>query len=161
LYYAVDDFVEMTPTADHELVAWGDLVYPSPPALADSLPAPLRSLYEEALLVKTRSPTAFVVLARRLLEGICRDRLGDCPNLAAALDALVANGSIPPTLAEASTVVRLAGNLGAHASERLPTLIFASAVDRLLRAIIEYLYVVPVEVVEFRRLLDHFRRESR
>jgi len=132
---------------------WGSLVYPVPSSLGKSVPERVRKIYNEASKVKSVSATAFAILARRVLEEICADRGVKTKNLADGLKALIANGDIPKTLAEATDLIRLVGNMGAHASDTEISQPHVWAVDGFIKAIIEYIYVAPEKIKDFKKKL--------
>ena len=135
---------------------YGDLVYPQPSSFSDSVPKRIRSVYQEALRVKNHSPLAFVILARRILEEICSDKGVYKGNLADSLDQLAAQDIIPKTLAEASSLIRLVGNVGAHRSDTRINALHVFPIDDFLKAIVEYVYVAPAKIAEFKRRFKDF-----
>lgn len=145
VYSECEDFTDDTPI--------GDLVFPKQSAFSDAVPENVRRVYHEALRVKQASPTAFVILARRVLEEICRAKGVTRPSLSQALGELAAQGVIPKTLTEASALIRLVGNAGAHASEIRITVPLVWAVDDFVKAVIEYLFVAPSRIEQFKASL--------
>ncbi len=147
---------------DHEYLGddsdtpFGDLQFPKQSALTDSVPEAVRSVYKEAVLVRNLSPTAYVILARRVLEEICTERGVKENNLASALAKLAEANVIPKTLSDATTLIRLVGNAGAHASGTKITAPQVWAIDDFIKAIIEYLYVAPAKIGEFKKRFTHF-----
>jgi hypothetical protein len=103
--------------AEDETGDWPRLQYPRSPDLPASVPTHVSDIYVEASRVKRIAPNAFAVLLRRALETICEDRGVATGSLAKRLQALSDRGEIPPLLAEVSDVVRILGNVGAHASD--------------------------------------------
>lgn len=53
-------------------------------------------------------------------------------------------------------VLRLLGNIGAHAAGQSVKLGHVRAIDDFFRAIIEYVYVAPSKLKEFRDRLERF-----
>jgi hypothetical protein len=155
VYNVVEQF------ADYSETGFGDLVYPQEEALSDAVPDGVRNMYREAALVKNLSPTAFAVLARRVLEEICQDRGVQVENLAKALSKLADDGVIPKTLSEATTLIRLVGNAGAHASGASITMLQVWAIDDFMKAVIEYIYVAPKKIEEFKSRFKHFSERPR
>ncbi|MCK5708757.1 MAG: DUF4145 domain-containing protein [Candidatus Aureabacteria bacterium] len=96
---------------------FGEIVYPQENGFNMSIPQNIRKVYQEALKVKNASPTAFVILARRVLEEICKDKSIKSNNLSQALEKLSAQGEIPKILSEAISLIRLVGNAGAHSTD--------------------------------------------
>lgn len=142
--------------SDHSETPFGDLQFPKQSAFTDSVPDAVRNIYKEAVLVKNLSPTAYVILARRVLEEICSERGVKESNLASALEKLAKDNVIPKTLSDATTLIRLVGNAGAHASGTQITTPQVWAIDDFIKAIIEYLYVAPAKIGEFKKRFTHF-----
>jgi len=130
---------------------FGSLVFPKQTAFTRVVPERVRQIYLEAVKVKSISQIAFVILARRVLEEISHERGVKTPNLGKALEELASRGELPPVLAEATSLVRLIGNAGAHASEAKITLPQVWAIDDFLKAVIEYLYVAPSKIADFKK----------
>jgi hypothetical protein len=72
---------------------------------------------------------------------------------------LAKRGDIPKTFAEASDLLRLIGNVGAHAGDRDVHPLQAHSLGRFFRAIIEYLYVSPRKIQEFRASLEESKKK--
>ena len=148
VYLDCEDFTDETPL--------GNLVYPKQSAQSDAVPLSVRRIHLEAQRVKKASPSAFVILARRALEEICRVKGITKPNLSLALKELAAQGVIPSTLAEASHLIRLVGNAVAHASDQSITVPQVWAIDDFLTAIIEYLFIAPARIEGFKKSDSRF-----
>jgi hypothetical protein len=99
------------------------------------------------------------VQIRRALEAICIERGATKGTLVQNIEELANRGEIPKTLAEASDLLRLVGNLGAHAGDRDVHPLQAHSLGRFFRAIIEYLYVSPKKIQEFRASLEESKKE--
>ena len=123
--------------------------------------APSRS--ESATFMTSRiehiAPNAFAVQIRRALEAICIERGATKGTLVQNIQELANRGDIPKTLAEASDLLRLIGNVGAHAGDRDVHPLQAYSLGRFFRAIIEYLYVSPKTIQEFRASLEESKKE--
>jgi len=135
---------------------YGDVVYPKQAVFSNSVPAGVRKIYNEAAKVKNLSPIAYVILARRVLEEICQDKKVTQRNLARGLQELVDKGEIPTTLSEATELIRVVGNAGAHASDKVITYPQVWAIDEFIKVIFEYLYVAPGKIAEFKKTYGHF-----
>lgn len=84
-------------------------------AVPPEVPAKYAGDFREVVLVLDLSPTASAALSRRILQNILRDEFGiQEGNLAAEIDAFVAQPSIPSYLADAVDAIRQIGNLAAH-----------------------------------------------
>ncbi len=140
--------------AESEFGAWPPLGYPESGELHKSVPPQIRAVYAEAARVKRTAPNAFAVMLRRALEAVCDDRSVEQGVLARRLRALADRGEMPPLLAEVSDVWRILGNMGAHSSEMSVTVPDTWALDDFFKAIVEYVYVAPSKLKEFKGKLE-------
>jgi hypothetical protein len=118
-------------------------LWPPKASFSSEVPIRIRSLYEEARLVRKRSPSAFVVQLRRAFEALVRDKNAEGRSLYIQVQWMINNGQLPNVFAEMMHVARMIGNLGAHDGEQDVTEQDAEVADQFFRAIIEYLYVAP------------------
>jgi hypothetical protein len=128
------------------------LIFPKT-GLHSSVPSQISKIYEEAIRIKHIAPNAFAVQIRRALEAICIDRGTSKRMLAQQLKELETKGEIPSTLSEASEVLRLIGNVGAHANSDDVHPLQATAIDDFFKAIVEYVYVSPSRLAKFKMKL--------
>jgi len=135
-----------------------NLVYPKSGRLHHSVPETIRSVYEEAHRIKEIAPNAFAVQIRRALEAICEDRNAKKGNLQKRLEELSSKGEMPPVLSEASDALRLLGNIGAHGINDSVHPLQASAMDEFFRAIVEYVYVAPSRLAEFKERIHKYKQ---
>jgi hypothetical protein len=126
--------------------------------LNKSVPKEVSHIYDEAIRIKHLAPNAFAVQIRRALEAICKDRGTRKHNLAQQLNELAEKGEIPKTLSEASDILRLIGNVGAHASETEVHPLQAIAIDQFFKAIVSYVYVSPAMIKEFKENMKKYSK---
>jgi len=138
---------------DEDMV-FGSRLYPRSLAGMAGVPKAVRMIFEEAEKVKKISPIAYAVLTRRLLEEICLEKGLKGKTLASNLDKLAKKGDIPPVIAEATSLVRLIGNAGAHASDEKITVPQVWAIEHLVTVVLEYLYIAPQTIKEFKSRFD-------
>lgn len=133
-----------------------DLLWPDQSKLHKSVPKVVADIYDEAIRIKSHAPNAFAVQIRRSLEAICEDKGAKQGSLQKRLKDLANKGEIPPVLAETTDVLRILGNLGAHAANQSvkPWQVFT--IDSFFRTFIEYVYVAPSKLAEFRASLKDF-----
>ena len=125
-----------------------------------SVPIPIARIYLEAKRIMWLAPNAFAGQIRRALEALCEDRGAKKGSLQVRLSHLADQGEIPDVLAEASDVLRLVGNTGAHASSDPVHPMLASAIDELFLAIVEYVYVAPRKLDDFRERLKQYSNKE-
>lgn len=133
-----------------------DLIWPDRGVLHRAVPKAITECYAEAARIKNLAPNAFAVQIRRALEALCDDRGEKKGVLQHRLQGLVSRGEIPPILAEMTDVLRLLGNIGAHAADQSVKPGHVQVLDNFFRAIIEYVYVAPSKLKEFRDRLVAF-----
>ena len=135
-----------------------ELVWPSLGDLHSSVPDSVRKIYAEAAAIKGRAPNAFANQIRRSLEALCKDRGANGRVLAQNIKELAFRGEIPPTLAEMTDVLRQLGNIGSHAGDEDIDPDYVDVIDDFFRAIIEYVYIAPYKVNEFKARLEYVRK---
>lgn len=130
------------------------LIWPDPGFLGQGVPELIKEIYKEATVIKNLAPNAFAVQIRRALEALCDDRGAKKGSLYERLKGLVDNKEIPPVLSEMSDVIRLIGNIGAHASQQNVKPGHVRIIDEFFRAIIEYAYVAPQKIKQLKEQLQ-------
>lgn len=130
-------------------------MWPQPGDLHPSVPESVRRIYSEASAIKSRAPNAFANQIRRSLEALCKDRGTNKRVLAQSLKELSSRGEIPPTLADMTDVLRQLGNIGSHAGDQEIDPDYVDVIDDFFRAIVEYVYIAPHKVNEFKARLDY------
>jgi hypothetical protein len=121
----------------------GTIVYPTPPEIPDGLPTTVRNAYQEALAVRSASPNAYSVLLGRVLETVCRDRKASGKTLYEQIADLGSKNEIPETIVRVAHGVRKFRNVGAHAGIGSLTAEDVTVIERLARAVLEFVYTAP------------------
>ena len=134
------------------------LIYPKSIELPICVPQKVRQCYLEAAKIKNTAPNAYAVMIRRGLEAICEDRNIKKGSLQERLEILAKNGDIPPTLVEITSILRTLGNVGAHSSSEKITVPMTWGMDEFFRAIIEYVYIAPDKVNEFKIRIERNKK---
>jgi hypothetical protein len=97
----------------NSLYFWNLLPESEAKPFPEYIPVQIRNDYEEACLIKSKSPKASATLSRRCLQGIIRDFWNIKQNkLFDAINEL--EGKIDPITWDAINSVRHVGNIGAH-----------------------------------------------
>lgn len=133
---------------------FGERTYPEVVAQDPGIPCDIASAYRAAERVKRHSNDAYAIMARKVLELIARDQGVRVRSLSKAMSILAGTGVIPPLLAEAATLIRTFGNTAAHSSEPTLNALHVSLIEKFLHVLIEYVYVAPAALHEFKVLLD-------
>jgi hypothetical protein len=154
VYRAIDDI------PDDKFFTYASLVFPESGELNVSVPKIVSNIYKEVFRIKSLAPNAFAVQIRRALETLCEDRGAKKGTLLNMLNELSAKGEIPSTLMETTDLLRLLGNIGAHASEESVKPWQVETLDEFFRAIVEYVYVAPGKIKELREGLSSFNLKN-
>ncbi len=132
------------------------LLWPTPAELHPAVPERVKAIYRDAAAVKQRSASSFAVQIRRAVEAICRDQGEVKGSLAERIKKLADAGKIPGALAEMTDFLRTLGNAAAHddeADDIKPG--YVEPIDEFFRAVIEYVYIAPFKVHEFKDRLEN------
>lgn len=135
-----------------------ELVWPIPAGLHSCVPDSVKNVYLEAAAIKSLAPNAFANQIRRALEAVCKDRGATQRVLAKSLNELADRGEIPQTLSEMTDVLRKLGNVGSHAGDEAIAPEYVDVIDEFFRAIIEYVYIAPHKVNEFKARLAYAQK---
>ncbi|SDE52608.1 DUF4145 domain-containing protein [Desulfuromonas thiophila] len=138
----------------------GGLEFPTSGKLHKSVPKLIAAVYEEAFRIKSIAPNAFAVQIRRALEAVCDDRGEKKGTLQAKINKLTEKGEIPKVLSEASDVLRLLGNIGAHGINESVHQLQAFALDDFFKVIIDYVYVAPSKLEDFKSKMEKFQKQE-
>jgi len=121
-------------------------LYPPAKDLDKDIPDGINLIIEEANKVKQISSLAYVILIRKVLEEVCKERGIREKNLEKKLEKLVESESLPTIFIEATSKLRLLGNIGAHASKIDITGDDATLIEEFILALVEHIYVLPSKV---------------
>jgi Domain of unknown function (DUF4145) len=137
-------------------------LYPTPPHKLHRTAVPshlIRDLEEAQACSEASAYTATVIMARRVLEGLCADHGVKERTLSRALRVMASRGLLDGRLLEWADGLRVVGNLGAHRTrssvqrqDALDALAFAEAV-------LTYLYVLTKQFDQFKARLEAENRQ--
>ena len=128
-------------------------LWPPISGLPPEVPERVRSIYEEARSIKSKSPSSFVVQIRRALEAVAKDHKAPGKALYEQVEWLIKNNYLPETFGKMVKTTRMFGNLGAHDAEKDVKPTDTDLVDEFFRATIEYLYIAPAKVARVTTLI--------
>lgn len=117
------------------------------------VPTDVVNSYSEAKKVKNISPLAFVTLIRRSLEYVCMEKGAVGKDLNDKLKDLGKKEIIPQTLSKMSHVIRILGNIGAHADNTEIGKDEARIIDDFFVAVLEYVYIAPEKIKKVEKYL--------
>ena len=144
-FYGVFTETDFTRTRLHPraslLLPPGHMISPSNP-----IPPGIIKLYEEVWPLRHRAPAAFIGQIRRLLEFVCIDQNASGTTLFDKLSQLVDQGVLPGHFASITNLLRVVGNMGAHAAEEELSLWDAELIDDFFRSLVDYVYIAPARI---------------
>lgn len=151
--YPADITAEVRPGGPFKRVETNLLeqLWPTSTSFSLDVPERIRTIYEEARLVKRKSPSSFVVQLRRAFEALAKDKQAPGHTLNSQIEWLISQGQLPSVFADMIHIARRIGNLGAHDSETEVTPEDVEVSDKFFRAVIEYIYVAPALVKKARK----------
>lgn len=120
-----------------------EILYPQSVEISLGLPEEIQKLYESARRVKNIDANSYAVSIGRLLEMICKDKGATGNVLADQLKDLSSKGVIPDKLSTIAKRLKDHRNIGAHATMGELTEEDVPLLEKLTRAILEYVYTAP------------------
>lgn len=119
-----------------------------PDNLFDSrcVPETIRKAFMAAAATKSIDQAVSLIAWRRVLELACKDLGADGKNLYEKITDLSSKNIFPQTLKDASNLIRVLGNDGAHSDDPEPRRVNIANVEALVRYIIEYVYILPQKI---------------
>lgn len=120
----------------------------------DPIPKHILDLYEEVWSIRYKAPSAFIGQVRRLLEYICEEQGATGKTLYKKLEQLAEKQVFPGHIENVTEMLRLVGNLGAHASDRKLDQWDAAHIDDFFRFVVEYVYVAPAKLKRMQERLS-------
>lgn len=133
-------------------------LYPPLKTFSDEIPKGLSLIIKESNKVKKLSTLAYVILIRKALEELCKDRGVKTKTLKEKLHKLVLNEKLPNIFGEAADKLRLLGNIGAHETNIDINKNEAELIEEFLISLIEYIYVVPSKL---KKLDDALKKQKK
>lgn len=106
----------------------------------------IRKAFMAAAATKSIDQAVSLIAWRRVLELACKDLGADGKNLYEKITDLSSKNIFPQTLKDASNLIRVLGNDGAHSDDPEPRRVNIANVEALVRYIIEYVYILPQKI---------------
>jgi len=138
-------------------VVKSETLHPVEAGLPSSLPDQISSAYRAAIKVKRIDSNAFGVLLGRVIEMVAIEQEAEGSTLFERLESLSKKGAIPKRIVDVGHNLRKLRNVGAHPGlgeltpEEVPVL------DKLCRAILEYVYSLPALVSDADQCIDKIK----
>lgn len=133
------------------------ILYPAREKVSAAIPRPIASALNEAMnCFRASAHTASVIMCRKALEGMCRERGISVAPLARSLDEMKKKGIIDAQLEEWASLLRVSGNDAAHDME-------VTFEARDARDILDFTVALGEYLFTFKQKFDEFvqRRSKR
>ena len=126
------------------------------------LPEVILASYSEATkCLNARADLATAVMCRRTIESILADKgQSKVTNLASAIKKLSNDKIIPESMTHLADLIRVVGNIGAHASSTKVDRKQAKEIYDLTRHLIEMLYILPNRAIDAKMKLEQVKNAS-
>lgn len=119
------------------------IAYPDNFFDAENVPEKVRRAFMAAAATKSVDTAVSLIAWRRVLELICKDLSAEGKTLNDKILDLSSKNIFPKTLEDASNLIRILGNNGAHDN---PEGINIYNVESLVRHIVNYVYILPQKI---------------
>lgn len=120
----------------------------------DYIPKTIRDTYNEASKIRRLSPNGYALLARKVVELICKDIGAKGNKLIEKIKSLSDDGVIPKTLFDMFENIRFLGNVSAHEDSVTVENDEARIVGEFIDAILEYIYVAPNKIKKLEQAIE-------
>ena len=113
-----------------------------------SVPEIIRRALQAASETKSVDVAISLIAWRRVIELICKDLNAEGRNLYERITDLSSKNVFPSTINDASHLIRILGNEGAHSESETISRTSIYGIESLVKNIIEYVYILPQKVRE-------------
>ena len=128
-------------------------IYPPNKYLPSGVPEKVNEAYKEAYRLLKISSQAYVILIRRSLELMCKDKNAKGRDLKSMIDDLALKGIIPNLFTDMGDLIRKIGNSGAHGDNLNLNKFDLELINDFFLAMVEFVYVVPLKIEKIRKRL--------
>lgn len=128
-------------------------VYPPNKYLSSGVPEKISDGYKEAYKLLKISPKAYVILIRRALELMCKDKDAQGRDLNDKIKDLAQRGIIPSLFLDMGHLIRQIGNTGAHGDNLNLDKFDLDLINDFFLALIEFVYIAPLKIERVRKRL--------
>lgn len=130
------------------------IAYPENLFESKNVPKSIRNALVAAASTKSIDTAISLIAWRRVLELVCKDLNAQGRDLYHKILDLSSKNILPPTLKEASDIIRDLGNQGAHSDCEEQKYINLTSIESLVRYIIEYVYILPQKIIDLSKDAD-------
>ena len=138
-----------------------NILFPINSINSNSIPQKIKEAYAAALKVKEIDKFVCLMALRRTLELLLKDKGATKWGLKDKIEEIAEKGLLPDALKEASSLAKILGDTAAHDKEIEIDQQDVEAIAEFIRFIIEYLYIVPDKISNYKRRLDAKMSEKR
>lgn len=138
-----------------------NILFPINSINSNSVPQKIKEAYAAALKVKEIDKFVCLMALRRTLELLLKDKGATKWGLKDKIEEIAEKGLLPDALKEASSLAKILGDTAAHDKEIEIDQQDVEAIAEFIRFIIEYLYIVPDKISNYKRRLDAKMSEKR
>lgn len=135
-------------------------LYPDARVVPDGLPETIEKAYLSARRVRNVEANAYGVLIGRLLQLVCEEQDANGKDLFAKLSDLSKKQIIPKNLSDVAQRLRDFRNIGAHADLGELTESQVPLLDKLVQAVLQYVYTAPFLANQARSELGNLKAKT-
>lgn len=136
------------------------VLYPINTIDSSAMPEKIKDAFESVLKVKNIDLNACSLLLRRILEMILKDQGATKWGLEKMVEEMASKGILPKSLQEASFFTKQYGDSAAHNKGLIADKCDIENLVEFVKYIIEYLYILPVKIDQFKKKIDEHEKHS-
>ena len=131
-----------------------NIIFPLNGIESVSVPPKIKEAYEAALKTKGIDKYVCLMALRRTLELMLNDKGATRWGLKKKIEEIAEKGLLPDTLKEASSLTKILGDTAAHDKDLEIDQYDVEAMAEFIGFIIEYLYIIPDKINNYKERLD-------
>jgi len=135
-----------------------ETLYPHKDRNIEGLPNRVNREYKTALKVRNLDSNLYAVAIGRMMEALCTDQGATGDMLGKLLKSLSENEGVPKHLIDMARQLQSLRNIGAHATAGDITTMEVPILDKLVRIILEYFYVVPRLIKQVESRIEQLKK---
>ena len=136
------------------------ILYPINTIDSNAMPKNIKEAFESALKVRHIDVNACLLLLRRTLEIILKDQGATKWGLEKMIEEVATKGVLPDSLKEASFFAKKYGDSAAHGKELTADDCDIEKLIEFIEYIIEYLYIIPTKIEQFKKRVDQQEEQN-
>mgnify|MGYP000999961210 CR=1 FL=1 len=152
--YGDETMVKPSVNGDYEWFTEDKILFPVNSLDNNIMPQEIKETFEAALKIRNIDNNACLIILRKALELILKDKGATKRNLVGKIEEIASKGILPEVLSEASKFAKIMGNLAAHERNTNVDSSDVSTVLEFITYIIEYLYVLPYKIQCYKERIE-------